>query len=69
MEWIGKCCSTRRSTAALVAAHLMERYKACSSSRGIRVAESLDAAAATRNSNCVQQQVAIEVAALQSSHD
>lgn len=71
MEWIGKCCSTRRSTAAaLVAAHLMEHYKACSSSRGIRVAESLDAAAAaTSNSNCVQQQVAIEAAALQSSHD
>jgi hypothetical protein len=49
----------------------MEHYKACSSSRGIRVAESLDAAAAaaTSNSNCVQQQVAIEAAALQSSHD
>ncbi|CAM6016157.1 unnamed protein product [Sphagnum balticum] len=58
MEWIGKCCSTRRSTAAaLVAAHLMEHYKACSSSRGIRVAESLDAAAATSNSNCVQPQL------------
>jgi len=70
MEWIEKCCSSRRSTAAaLVAARLMEHYKACSSTRGIRVAESLDAATATSNSNCVKQQVAIEAAALQSSHD